>query len=169
MMDRGTSRLVLWGRFSGYGLGVALVAFILDRLFKLWMLGPFDLPSRGRYIVTPFFDLVMVWNKGVSYGLFQAHSGLGRLVLIVFAVVVTAGLVLWLAQVARKLVAVAIGLVIGGAIGNVYDRVHYGAVADFFSFHALGFYWYIFNVADIWIVLGVVFFLYDSLFPAKPE
>lgn len=160
-------RLVLWGHLSTLGLLVGLVAFLADRASKWWMLGPFDLASRGRFIVTPFFDLVMVWNKGVSYGLLEAQSGVGRAGLVVFAGLVTFGLVLWLARVERSVVAVAIGLVIGGAVGNVWDRIHYGAVADFFSFHAFGFYWYIFNVADIWIVLGVVLFLYDSLFPAK--
>src|SRR5207253_279307 len=112
-----------------------------------------------------FFDLVMAWNKGVSYGLFQAESPAGRLILIIFALGVVLGLGLWLAKVLHPISALALGLIIGGAVGNVFDRLVYSAVADFFSFHAFGFYWYIFNVADIWIVLGVGLIILESVYP----
>ncbi len=155
----------VWGRFSGLGMLVAIFGLASDRFHKWWMLHVFDMPARGRYQVTSFFDMVMAWNKGVSYGLFQAETTLGRVGLICFALAVVAGLGLWLAKTETRMTAVAIGLVIGGALGNVLDRFVYGAVADFFSFHALGFYWYIFNVADIWIVLGVALILLESVFP----
>lgn len=155
----------VWGPHSGLGALVAVAGFAADRLHKWWMLNVFDMPGRGRYEVTSFFDMVMAWNKGVSYGLFQAETTLGRIGLIAFALVVVVGLGLWLAKVEIRLTAVAIGLVIGGALGNVLDRFFYGAVADFFSFHAFGFYWYIFNVADIWIVIGVGLILLESVFP----
>lgn len=155
----------VWGPFSGLGALVAVAGFAADRLHKWWMLDIYGMPGRGRVEITSFFDLVMAWNKGVSYGLFQAETTIGRIGLILFALVVVAGLGLWLAKTEAKLSAVAIGLVIGGALGNVLDRFVYGAVADFFSFHALGFYWYIFNVADIWIVMGVGLILLESVLP----
>lgn len=155
----------VWGRCSALGVAVAVLGFASDRFHKWWMLHVFDMPGRGRYEVTSFFDMVMAWNKGVSYGLFQAETTIGRIGLILFALIVVAGLGLWLAKAEARITAVAIGLVIGGALGNVLDRFVYGAVADFFSFHAFGFYWYIFNVADIWIVMGVGLILLESLLP----
>ena len=155
----------VWGPLSGLGAGIAVLGFAADRFHKWWMLNVFDIADRGRYQVTSFFDLVMAWNKGVSYGLFQAETTIGRVALILFALLVVGGLGLWLAKAQLKTTAVAIGLVIGGALGNVLDRFVYGAVADFFSFHAFGFYWYIFNVADIWIVMGVGLILLESVLP----
>ncbi|MGK2741503.1 signal peptidase II [Tepidicaulis sp. LMO-SS28] len=156
----------LWGPLSALGFAVAVAGFLADRLSKWWLLDVYAITDRGRVEITPFFDLVMAWNKGVSYGLFSAETWVGRAILIGFAVLVTVALGLWLARVARPLMAVSLGLIIGGAVGNVYDRVKFGAVADFFSFHIDDvFYWYIFNIADVWIVLGVGLMLYDALFP----
>lgn len=155
----------VWGRFSGLGAMIAIFGFGADRLHKWWMLSVYDMPARGRVEITSWFDVVMAWNKGVSYGLFQAETAIGRIGLILFALAVVIGLGLWLAKVESKVTAVAIGLVIGGALGNVLDRFLYGAVADFFSFHGFGFYWYVFNVADIWISMGVGLILLESVFP----
>ncbi|WP_339833333.1 signal peptidase II [uncultured Parvibaculum sp.] len=159
------TRETFWGPLSLLGFAVAIAGFLVDRLHKWWMLDIYEIGLRGRVEVTPFFDLVMAWNKGVSYGLFQAETSLGVLILVSFALAVTFGLGLWLARAEHRAIAVAIGLIIGGAVGNVYDRIAYGAVADFFSFHAFGFYWYIFNIADIWIALGVMLILLDSVWP----
>ncbi|PKQ07760.1 MAG: signal peptidase II [Alphaproteobacteria bacterium HGW-Alphaproteobacteria-11] len=161
----GLTRETFWGPLSLFGLAIAVGGFAIDRLHKWWMLDIYHIAARGRVEVTSFFDLVMAWNKGVSYGLFEAETPLGVLILVSFALAVTFGLGLWLARAEHRAVALAIGLIMGGAIGNVYDRIAYGAVADFFSFHAFGFYWYIFNVADIWIVLGVILILLDSIWP----
>ncbi|HEY4342896.1 MAG TPA: signal peptidase II [Parvibaculum sp.] len=155
----------VWGAFSRLGVTIAILGFALDRLHKWWSLEILDMPSRGKITLTPFFDMVMAWNKGVSYGLFQAETTAGRIGLVLFALAIVTGLGLWLARAANKPLAIAIGFVIGGALGNVLDRLIYGAVADFFSFHAFGFYWYIFNVADIWIVMGVGLILLESVFP----
>ena len=159
------TRDTIWGPFSLFGFLIALAGFASDRLHKWWMLDIYDIAARGRVEVTPFFDLVMAWNKGVSYGLFKAETVLGVSLLVGFALIVICGLGFWLARVEYKVTALAIGLILGGAIGNVYDRISYGAVADFFSFHAFGFYWYIFNIADVWIVLGVVLILLESVWP----
>jgi signal peptidase II len=154
----------LWGPVSALGLSVAALVVLLDQAHKAWMLYVYDIGARGVVAITPFFDLVLVWNQGISYGLLPQEGILGRLGLILFALGASLALVIWLASLTSKLAAVSIGLIIGGAIGNAIDRVIYGAVADFFSFHVFGLEWYIFNIADTAIVAGVVGLLYDSLF-----
>ena len=154
----------LWGPLSPLGLGTAALTLLIDQAHKAWMLYVYDIGAKGVVTLTPFFDLVLVWNRGVSYGLFPQESDIGRWALILFAVGAVIALVAWLARAVSPLSAVAIGLIIGGAAGNAIDRVLYGAVADFFSFHAFGYQWYIFNIADMAIVAGVAGLLYESLF-----
>jgi signal peptidase II len=108
-----------------------------------------------------------VWNRGVSYGLFQAGGPLGTIALTVFSFAAVGALSWWLKTAERRLLGLGLGLVIGGALGNVIDRLIYGAVADFFHFHALGRDWYVFNVADAAITVGVVFLLFDAF--VRPE
>lgn len=152
-----------WGPLSPFGLGIAALALMADQANKAWMLYIYDIGAKGTVTVTPFFDLVLVWNQGVSYGLLPQQSDLGRWGLILFAFTAAFALIVWLARASSALAAAAIGLIIGGAVGNAIDRILYGAVADFFSFHAFGYEWYIFNIADIAIVAGVVGLLYKSL------
>jgi signal peptidase II len=154
----------LWGPWSPLGLGVAALVVLADQANKSWMLFVYDIGSKGTVRITSFFDLVLVWNRGISYGLLPQDSALGRFGLILFAFVASIALAVWLARVTTPLSAAAIGLIIGGAIGNAIDRIIYGAVADFFSFHAFGLEWYVFNIADTAIVAGVIGLLYDSLF-----
>ncbi len=153
-----------WGPLSPLGLGIAAVVLLVDHAHKAWMLYVYDIGAKGVVRLTPFFDLVLVWNQGVSYGLLTQRSELGRWALILFAFVAAIGLAIWLARTTSLLAAAGIGVIIGGAIGNAIDRVLYGAVADFFSFHAFGYEWYVFNIADTAIVAGVVGLLYESLF-----
>jgi signal peptidase II len=157
-------RAWLWGPVSPLGLSIAAVTVLLDQAHKTWMLYVYDIGAKGTVAVTSFFDLVLVWNQGISYGLLPQQSALGRWGLILFAVFASAALAVWLARLDSRLAAASIGLIIGGAIGNGIDRILYGAVADFFSFHAFGYQWYVFNIADTAIVAGVVGLLYDSLF-----
>jgi len=157
------SRL-LWGPLSPLGLSIAALTLIADQATKLWLLFVYDIGAKGTVTLTPFFDVVLLWNRGISYGLLPQDSTLGRWGLILFAVVATIALTVWLAKVTSPLTAAGIGLIIGGAIGNAIDRIAYGAVADFFAFHAFGFEWYVFNIADVAIVAGVIGLLYDSLF-----
>lgn len=146
-----------------YGILLALVIAVSDRLSKWAILYWVDLPAKQKITITPFFDLTMVWNPGISYGLLPANSTWAVAVLVVFALSVTIALIVWLARIEHRLLAVAVALVIGGAVGNAYDRAVYGAVADFMSFHAFGFYWYVFNVADIAIVFGVILLIWDAI------
>jgi signal peptidase II len=108
-----------------------------------------------RIDVLPFFDIVMVWNHGISYGLLQATTAFERGILAAFAIGVIGFLVWWLRGVQDFKLALAIGLIVGGAVGNVIDRILYGAVADFFHLYAFGYDWYVFNIADVAVVLGV--------------
>src|SRR5581483_63215 len=145
----------LWGPLSRLGLIVAIVGCALDQAVKLWLLQVFDLGARGRVALTPFADLVLTWNAGISYGWFQQEGPLGQWALLVFKAVAVVLLWIWLARVGSRLSAVSLGLIIGGALGNAIDRLAYGAVADFVLLHAGGFYWYVFNLADTAIVAGV--------------
>jgi signal peptidase II len=140
------------------------MALIADQASKAWMLYVSGIGAKGAVTVAPFFDLVLVWNRGVSYGLLPQDSDLGRWGLILFAFAAALALIVWLARVTSPLAAAAIGLIVGGALGNAIDRMLYGAVADFFSLHAFGYQWYIFNIADVAIVAGVIGLLYESLF-----
>jgi signal peptidase II len=154
----------LWGPLSPLGIGVAALTVVADQAHKAWMLYVFDIGARSPVRIAPFFDLVLVWNQGISYGLLPQQGTLGRLGLILFAIVASLALAIWLARQTSQLAAASIGLIIGGALGNAIDRIAYGAVADFFSFHAFGFEWYVFNIADTAIVAGVLGLLYESLF-----
>jgi signal peptidase II len=149
---------------------VALASLLADQLSKnllLYGLGFRALGPAARIDVFPFMNLVMVWNRGVSYGLFQAGSIAGTVLLIVFSIAAVVALSWWLMRAQRRTVALGLGLVIGGALGNVIDRALYGAVADFFHFYAFGHDWYVFNVADAAITVGVAVLLLDAF--VRPE
>ncbi len=141
---------------------IALIGLIVDQAVKTWLLFGFDLGERGRVVVTPFFDLVLVWNRGISYGLFAADSQAQVWFLVAVKTVITLALIVWLVRNTDRLTAIALGMLIGGAIGNTVDRAIYGAVVDFVSLHAAGYYWYVFNLADVWVVAGVALLLYDA-------
>jgi len=163
-MPNDATQKLFWGPLSVLGLSIGAATAIADQAHKWWMLLVYKITEKGEVAVTSFLDLVMVWNRGISYGLFQQGSAVGQILLACLAVAAVIGLTWWLAQMTSLLGAIGAGLVMGGAIGNGIDRVVHGAVADFFSFHAYGFYWYVFNIADAAIVAGVVGLMYESLF-----
>lgn len=145
------------------GLLVAAPIVVLDQLVKWWVLAELmDPPAVIN--VTGFFNLVLVWNRGVSFGLFDSDSHWGPILLAGLALLIVVVLLVWLTRAGSRLSAVAIGMVLGGAVGNVIDRVRFGAVVDFLDFHALGYHWPAFNVADSAISIGVGLLLYDGLF-----
>jgi signal peptidase II len=157
----------IWGPLSGLGLTVAVLAGVADQASKLWLLYGFDLEKRMPTAVAPFVDLVVTWNSGISYGLFQQRELAGAWALLAFKMVAVIGLWAWLSRASSRLTAVALGLIIGGALGNAVDRLHWPGVLDFVLFHVrtadFNFNWYVFNLADAAIVAGVVGLLYDSL------
>ena len=152
------------------GLGVALATLIIDQLHKWWMISIYGIKLEERIFITPFMDFVFVINKGVSYGMFTQGSQTGQYALAAFAMIVAIALAVWLARASHsRIAAIGIGLIIGGAVGNGIDRLHLGGVADFIQLHAYGFYWYVFNIADVAIVAGVVALLYDSLILSRKD
>jgi len=148
------------------GIISAIVTVVLDQASKLWLLNVFDLAHRGAVRVTPFFDLVLAWNIGISFGWLQNDSQAAQLALMAVKALAVVALAIWMARSHTRLATVALGLIIGGAIGNGIDRLAYGAVVDFALFHIeIGgntLNWYVFNLADVAIVAGVAALLYDS-------
>ena len=163
----------LWGPLTAFGLAAAAIAGALDQALKLWLLFAYRLADRGMVALAPFVDLVLTWNTGISYGWFQQEGPFGQWALLALKAVAVALLWIWLARAHSRLSALALGLIIGGAIGNAIDRVAYGAVADFVLLHletASGrFNWYVFNLADVAIVAGVAGLLYESLQGERPQ
>lgn len=155
-----------------FGLTISAIVFVLDQITKLIVLEVLKLSpvgclqggyGCGHIELTPFFDLHMVWNRGVSFGLLRADADLARWGLVALSFVISGVFLWWLRDAQRKLTAVALGLVIGGALGNVVDRIRYGAVADFLDFSGLWFPW-VFNVADAAITVGAILLAADMLF-----
>ena len=145
------------------GFLLALGVFLADRLSKWWIVEVFDLPAKDTVALLPFLDLTMVWNQGMSMGLFQADGDTGRYLLIALTGAVAAGLSFWIWRAGERFLVLALGLVVGGAFGNIWDRIEYGAVADFIHLHALGYSFYVFNLADSAISIGVAMLLWDAL------
>jgi signal peptidase II len=159
------------GPLSRFGLAIASITALSDQVSKLYLLFVFDLGARGSVPVLPFLDFVLTKNTGISYGLFQQQSAFGQWLLLAIKAAAVILLWGWLARAQTRLTALSLGLIIGGAIGNAIDRLAYGWVADFVLFHISTanwrFYWYVFNLADVAIVAGVVGLLYEALFAGR--
>lgn len=160
-----------------FGLILAAIVFVADQISKWIVLGPmrFSPPEclaagvNCRFIeLSPLFDLRMVWNRGVSFGLLRADEPLARWGLVLLSFAISAFFLWWLRTAERRVTAVSLGLVIGGALGNVIDRIRFGAVADFLDFSGLWFPW-VFNVADAAISVGAVLLAIDMLFLTESE
>lgn len=148
-----------------FGLLLAAAVTVLDQVSKLWIV--YGVMASPRTIeVTPFFNIVMVWNRGVSFGLLSDGASWMQYAVGALAIALCVAFAVWLARATSRLVAVGLGLVIGGAAGNLIDRVVHGAVADFLDFHAFGYHWPAFNVADAAITIGVAALLLDGLIVA---
>lgn len=150
------------------GLWIAIVILIADQLSKLWLLFVYEIELNGDLVLAPFATVTLVWNRGISYGLFQQEADWGRWGLVIISFVAAVAFGIWLRKNPPRLVAWALGLVIGGAVGNGIDRAAYGAVVDFMHLHWGSFSWYVFNIADCAIVVGVALLLLDAIRPS-PE
>ena len=148
-----------------WGLLAALLMLIADQASKWWVLDVLRLPERGQVPVLPVLSLTMVWNQGVTFGLFHQTGAWGPWLLAGMALAVVAALAVWLRRAESALVAASLGAIGGGAVGNVIDRLRFGAVVDFLHAHAFGWSWYVFNVADAAIVCGVGVLVLDGLRP----
>jgi signal peptidase II len=164
-----TGHFRVWGALTAFGLAVAALACIADQTTKFWLLYAYDLADRGRVAVASSFNLVVVWNTGISYGLFQQPGWFGVWALLAFKVAAVVLLWLWLARTSARLTACALGLIIGGALGNAADRLHWPGVMDFVDLHVGQLHWYVFNVADAAIVAGVIGLIYQSLRVGTPQ
>lgn len=150
-------------RHIGLGFGIALLIVALDQLTKWWLLQTMQ-QIGGRFIeIAGFFNIVLVWNRGVSFGMFNNDAAVNGVLFSLVAAAIVAALLVWLWRAADLLIALAIGLVIGGAIGNVADRLRLGAVVDFLDFHVGDWHWPAFNVADAAICVGVGLMVIDGL------
>ena len=149
--------------FRRLGLSISALIIVLDQLSKWYMRDIMHLPEIGRIYVLPFFRFTMVWNTGVSFGLFGAGTLLGRVALVIFSLVISGFVGHWLWTTHRIRPAIALGLILGGALGNVIDRVYFGRVFDFLDFSSIGFPW-VFNVADSAITIGVALLVLDVIF-----
>ena len=145
------------------GLTIVFVVFALDQATKWWIVT--EVMNPPRFIpVFQSFNLVMGWNRSVSFGIFDSASPSNQWLLICLALIIVAILLVWLKRANSRLISVALGMIIGGALGNVMDRIHYGAVADFLDFYIGEFHWPAFNVADAGITIGVIILVLESLF-----
>ncbi len=138
------------------------VLYLLDQLHKWLMLEQVQIHARPPIEVTSFFNLVMVWNPGISFGMLRdvAHP---QLVLSLLAAIIILALIIWLFKAEHtSLETIAIGMICGGALGNVTDRLRFGAVADFFDFHVMGYHWPAFNIADMAVFCGAMLLLLAS-------
>ncbi len=156
--------LGFWSRLAPLGLAFAALSFGLDQTIKWYLLNVVYMDARQQITITPFFDLVMAWNHGVSYGLLETHT---QALLVILSVLISIVLWIWLCRSTRPLTVAALGLVIGGALANALDRLVHGAVADFFLLHWGEINWYVFNPADMAIVAGVGLLLYESFLERK--
>ena len=154
------------------GLGLAFATVLLDQACNFYLLRVIRLPEGAQIRILPFLDVSFVWNHGISYGLFQQHSEIGRWLLVALALAAVILIGIWLARTKSWLMGAALGLIAGGALGNALDRVMYGAVIDFLHLHGGAVPWldfpYSFNLADAAISLGVVLLLLESVI-AKEE
>ncbi|WP_426959580.1 signal peptidase II [Muricoccus radiodurans] len=154
------------------GLILALVILVADQASKWWVLNGLDLPMRRNVPLLaagPFgLDLTMVWNRGVTFGLLSGSEPWHAYVLAGLAAVIAAVLLRWMAKAENRRTALALGAIVGGAVGNVIDRLRFGAVVDFVDAHAWDWHWYVFNVADAAIVLGVITLLAEALIGGRP-
>ncbi len=150
------------------GIVLALLVAVFDQISKWWILA--DVMSPPAVIpVTPFFNLVLVWNRGISFGILNQSSPWVPWLLSALAAAICVGLFIWLRRAESRWLAAALGLIIGGALGNLIDRLRFGAVVDLLDVHASGYHWPAFNVADAAITVGVGILLIDALIAGREE
>ena len=157
----------LYGPLTRFGVVAIVITAVADQALKLWLLWVFDIGARQPVRLGPFIDLVLAWNTGISFSLLPQVGPLGQWALLGVKLIAVLLLWVWLSHATSRMAALALALIIGGAIGNGIDRVIHGAVVDFVLFHVTTaswtFRWYVFNLADVAIVAGVMGLLYESI------
>ncbi|MGI4880105.1 MAG: signal peptidase II [Janthinobacterium lividum] len=155
-------------RLRSFGYAIAALVFAFDQLAKYWVTAVIDLRDRGTVDLLPVFNLTWVENTGVSMGLFRADGPTGRWLLVGVTLLIAVGVAVWIAREVNRADVVALGLVLGGALGNIVDRVRYGYVVDFFHAFWRNHHFYVFNVADAAITIGVILLLLRALLAPQP-
>ncbi len=149
-------------KIRNYSLIVlSIFIFLIDFFSKYFLISYYDLGSKGRVYVTPFLDFILVLNPGISFGILSNGEDIQRWILSALSILVIFYLYFWSTKSPSKLTKISLFIMIGGALGNVFDRLIYGKVIDFISLHVFNYYWYVFNIADIAIVLGGFIILID--------
>lgn len=154
------------------GLILAVIILILDQMTKYWAIdamrpvGVWEIPfyTPQRIEILPFLDIVMAWNRGVSFGIFNNSGDWNAVILSTLSVAICIALLVWMSKAHSRIVALGLGAIVGGALGNVIDRIRFGAVADFIDIHVMGWHWPAFNLADSAITVGAIVLVLDSLF-----
>ncbi|WP_235914173.1 signal peptidase II [Curvivirga aplysinae] len=165
--------------FMKLGLTVAVICAVADQVSKWWMLeGVFNLsfwpPQQGfpwvdRIELLPFFNLVTVWNQGVSFGLFSNSADMTRWILVIVTSAIAVGMMVWLTKANNRFLAFSLGLILGGAVGNIMDRIRFGAVFDFLDFFVGNYHWPAFNISDCAITVGAILVLLEGFIVKKDE
>lgn len=154
-----------------FGLIVAVIAFVIDQVTKHYIVDHLFRPegvtqtpyfTRELIEILPFFQLRLIWNAGISFSLFNSGEATTIAILVVFQLAIVGVLLWWLRQAETRMIGIGIGFIVGGALGNIVDRINYGAVVDFLDFHLVGYHFPTFNVADSCITVGVAFWLLDA-------
>ena len=140
---------------------LSIFIFLLDFFSKYFLINFYDLGSKGRVYITSFLDFILVLNPGISFGILSNGEDIQRWILSALSILVIFYLYFWSTKSPSKLTKISLFIMIGGALGNVFDRLIYGKVIDFISLHVFNYYWYVFNIADIAIVLGGFIILID--------
>ena len=144
-------------------LGLTLLLAVLDQLSKIAIVVWAGFATHETKAILPFLDFTLIWNYGISYGLFAEGGDAGRYALIILSVVAIGVFIYLMRGAENARLSLAYILIAGGALGNLIDRIWHGAVVDFISLHAGGYYWYVFNLADVWITFAVIILIYDAL------
>lgn len=160
---------VMQYRSLSAGLASGAVVFLLDQLSKYWILYDYHLPDRGSVAIMPGLNFTMVWNHAITFGMLGGAGAAGRIIFSVVSLAIVSALFVWISRTSRLLVAVLLGAIAGGAVGNVLDRLKYGAVVDFIHAHAWGWSWYVFNIADAAIVCSVCGLILDSFYSDRKD
>ncbi len=155
------------GGRAGLGVAMALLVLAVDQASKYWVLYVLHLADVRQITLLPVLNLTMVWNRGVTFGLLNGFGAWSHFALAAVALAVVVAIGVWLRRAELSLVAVALGAIAGGAVGNVIDRLRYGAVVDFIHAHVGEWSWYVFNIADAAIVCGVAALVLDGLLPRR--
>ncbi|MFQ3360895.1 MAG: signal peptidase II [Alphaproteobacteria bacterium] len=148
-----------------FSLILILTAYLIDRLNKYFFINEIGIDESSIIEVTSFLDIVLVWNRGISYGLFQQESEIGKIFLTILSCLICIFLVIWIFKEKNFLCYMPLSLIVGGALSNATDRLLFGAVADFYHLHAYGYSWYVFNIADMCIVFGVFLLIIINFYP----